>query len=221
MRILVTSVHPDDETMGCGGTILRHLEKGDDLFWLILTRAHEPRWDHKVIEQKGAEVEAVSQSYGFEQTHWLKFLAAQLDAVPRIEVIDEVKRVAREVEPDWVYVVNRSDAHSDHQVGFEAILAAFRPFHQEARVEKILAYECLSSTDAAPPFPEGAFLPNVFSDVTPYIDRKVEIMNLYATEIHPEPLPREASAIRALARHRGATIGVEYAEAFMLIRELM
>ena len=88
-------------------------------------------------------------------------------------------------------------------------------------IRRILGYETLSSTDAAPARSDRAFTPNVFCDITPYIDRKLEIMRLYETEIHAEPMPRSMSAIRALARLRGATISVEYAEAFMLIREVL
>ena len=88
-------------------------------------------------------------------------------------------------------------------------------------IKRILCYESLSSTEAAPPLFHRVFLPNVYNDITGYIERKVEIMGLYETEMQPDPLPRSPSSIRALARYRGATIGVEYAEAFMLIRELM
>jgi LmbE family N-acetylglucosaminyl deacetylase len=104
---------------------------------------------------------------------------------------------------------------------FRAVTVLLKPFHMKKySVRRLLCFECLSSTDAAPPDAGSAFLPNVFSDITPHIDRKIEILNAYGTEAQPEPLPRTPSAVRALARYRGATIGVEYAEAFMLIREI-
>ena len=92
---------------------------------------------------------------------------------------------------------------------------------QRFGVRRVLSYEVLSSTDAAPPHPNAAFIPNVFSDVTSHIEGKLEIMALYETEIQSDPMPRSMSVIRALARYRGATIGAEYAEAFMLVRELI
>jgi LmbE family N-acetylglucosaminyl deacetylase len=100
-------------------------------------------------------------------------------------------------------------------------MSVLKPFYMQRRgVRRVLGYETLSSTDAAPPRSDRAFVPNVFSDITPYIDRKLEVMALYATEVQPEPMPRSASAIRALARFRGSTISAEYAEAFTLIREV-
>ena len=105
---------------------------------------------------------------------------------------------------------------------FNATLAVLKPIYMEALgVRRVLSYETLSSTEEAPPGIGQAFVPNILSDITPHVDRKIEIMNLYETEIHPDPLPRGPSAIRGLARYRGATRGVEYAEAFMLVRELM
>ena len=92
---------------------------------------------------------------------------------------------------------------------------------RELGVRAILSYETLSSTEAAPPQPSRLFAPTVYRDVTSHLEAKLEIMHLYVSEAQPDPLPRGPSAIRALARYRGATIGVEYAEAFMLIREIL
>ncbi len=220
MRLLIVSAHPDDETVGCGGTILKHRERGDTVFWLVATRAHEPEWPAEVIRRKAEEVKAVAEAYRFAQLFRLDLPAAQLDTVPQAEIMREIRAVALDVRPDWVYLVHRGDVHSDHRVIFESTMAVFKPFHTELGVARVLCYECLSSTDAAPPLAERAFVPNVFSDITPFIDRKIEIMSLYRTEIHPDPMPRGPSAIRALARYRGATVGVEYAEAFVLMREL-
>ena len=220
MRVLIVSVHPDDETVGCGGTILKHQDAGDSLFWLIITQAYEPNWPAETIQRKADEVAAVAQAYQFEKVYKLGLHTTRLDTLPQIEVMAGIREVAREVKPNWVYLVNRSDIHSDHRVVFEATMAVFKPFFREFGVTRILCYECLSSTDAVPALPERVFIPNAFSDITPYIEQKIEIMKLYETEAQRDPLPRGPSAIRALARYRGATIGVKYAEAFMLIREV-
>ena len=220
MRILVISVHPDDETVGCGVAILKHKDADHSLFWLIATQAYEPGWTAETIQRKSDEVAAVAQMYQFEKVYKLGLHTAKLDTLPQVEVMTGIREVSSEVKPDWVYLINRSDIHSDHRVIFEAAMAVFKPF-KKLGVKRILCYETLSSTDAAPALLERAFVPNVFSDITPYIERKIKIMELYRTEIQQDPLPRGPSAIRALSRYRGATVGVEYAEAFMLIREVM
>jgi LmbE family N-acetylglucosaminyl deacetylase len=100
-------------------------------------------------------------------------------------------------------------------------MSVLKPFHMgNLGVGKIICYETLSSTEAAPCQTNNPFTPNIFSDITPYIDQKIDILGIYQTEVQPDPMPRGPSAVRALARFRGATISVDYAEAFMLVREL-
>lgn len=222
MRVLTISVHPDDETLGCGGTMLRHRAGGDQLFWLVVTRAHEGHWPSQVVAQKAAEVERVASAYGVERHVQMDFPALQLHSVSEVELIEAVRKVITDVKPAVVYVVHGGDVHTDHQAAFAATMAVLKPFYMsELGVRRVLCYETLSSTDAAPPHFSRAFVPNVFSDISPHMDRKVEILGLYHSELQRDPRPRSPSAVRALARYRGATIGVEYAEAFMLIRELM
>ena len=221
MRILAISVHPDDETLGCGGTLLKHQAVGDSLFWLIATQTHEPQWSAEIIERKATEIEQVAEAYGMEQCFTLGFPTVRLDMVPQADLIERIRDVVSEVKPEFVYLVHDGDVHTDHHVVFTATMSVLKPFYMASLgVRRVLCYEILSSTDAAPPHLDRAFMPNVFSDITPYIKRKIEIMAMYETEAQSDPLPRGPSAIRALARYRGATIGVEYAEAFMLIREI-
>jgi LmbE family N-acetylglucosaminyl deacetylase len=222
MRVLAISAHPDDETLGCAGTLLKHRAAGDSVYWIIATQAQEPQWSGKVIEHKAAEVERVAEAYGIEEYFKLGFPTVRLDVAPQADLIERIHDVVSKTTPQLVYLVHGGDVHTDHQAVFTATISVLKPFHMaRLGVRRILCYETLSSTDAAPPQLERAFMPNVFSDITPYIGRKIEVMNLYKTEAHPDPLPRGPSAIRALARYRGATIGVEFAEAFMLIRELI
>ncbi|MBN1572784.1 MAG: PIG-L family deacetylase [Deltaproteobacteria bacterium] len=218
MRVLVICAHPDEETLGVGGTLLKHRSQRDELYWIIVTRAHQPKWSEKVIEEKDAEIERVAEAYGIKKYFPLKFPAALLDGVPFDEIIKKIDDVVAAVKPDVVYVVNGGDIHTDHHAVFRAVLSVLKPFRlKDLGVKRVLTFESLSSTEASPHVIAGAFSPTVFIDITGYIDKKIEIMEYYKTESQEDPLPRGPGAIRALARFRGATIGVDYAEAFMLL----
>jgi len=222
MRVLVIAPHPDDETLGCGGTLLKHRAAGDSVSWLIVTRGHEPLWSAEALANKEDEIKRVAQAYEFEQTFRFEYPATGMNTLLQAEIIAGVSRVVAEAQPSSVYLNHAGDIHSDHRIAFDSVISAIKPFNSGRHgVKRILSYETLSSTEAAPPDHNRAFLPTVFCDITSFIERKLEIMSLYRTEIQPYPLPRANESIRALARFRGATVGVEYAEAFMLIRDLV
>lgn len=221
MRVLAISAHPDDETLGCGGTLLKHAAAGDDVAWLIATEAHEPGWTSELIAEKAGEVGRVADAYSMTSVTKLGLPTAQLDSIPFGDLIAGVHDAVAAVTPEVVYVVHRGDVHTDHDVLFRAVMSVLKPFHMASLgVKRVLSFETLSSTDAAAPSLGTAFVPTVFSDISAFLERKIEIMGLFETEAQPDPMPRGPSAIRALARSRGATVGLEYAEAFMLIREI-
>jgi LmbE family N-acetylglucosaminyl deacetylase len=221
MRVLVIAPHPDDETLGCGASLLRHKSNGDTLSWVVVTRGHEPQWSKEVLERKETEISRVGEAYGFEQTIRLDFPTVKLDTVPFDEMIAGLRNAIGDAAPDCVYVNHYGDVHSDHRFVFEATMSVLKPFYGDKHgVKRVLSYEVLSSTDAMPANSSRVFVPNVFHNVTEFLEKKLEIMSLYASEIQPFPLPRALDNMRALARFRGATIGVEYAEAFMLVREV-
>lgn len=220
-RILVVSTHPDDETLGSGGTLLHHRERGDELHWLIVTVPHEPQWSRAVVEQKAREVEAVAAAYGMSDVHKLGFPAARVDGVPQADLIGEIDRVVRAVGPHVVYSMWRGDVHTDHRHAFDALSAVLKPFRQSIHgVETWLAYETISSTEQAPPGVHEPFQAQVLVDVSAHLDEKVAIMSLFETEVQDDPLPRGPAAMRALARYRGSMIGVDAAEAFILMRRI-
>lgn len=219
-NILVISVHPDDETLGCGGTMLKHRAAGDALYWLVVTAPHAPDYAEQTLALAAAQVAEVAARYNVTRYWRLGLPTTRLDTVPQNELIAGIRNAVELVHPDTVYLVNASDVHTDHHAVFTAALSVLKPFHMAKwGVRRILSYETLSSTDAAPPQYVPPFVPNVFVDITPYLEQKLEIMRAYETEQQADLLPRGSSAIRALARYRGSAIGVEYAEAFMLIRE--
>lgn len=221
MRVLVIAPHPDDETLGCGGSLLKHKANGDSLSWLVATRGHEPQWSSELLEQKENEISEVTAAYGFENTFRLNFPTIRLDTVPFDEIIVAIRNAITDAAPDCVYLNHFGDVHSDHRVVFEATMSVLKPFYNSRHgVKRVLSYEILSSTDAMPAHPARAFVPNVFTDVTDFLEQKIEIMSLYKSELQPFPLPRALDSLSALARYRGATIGAEFAEAFMLVREV-
>jgi LmbE family N-acetylglucosaminyl deacetylase len=221
MKVLAICAHPDDETLGCGGTLLRHRAEGDTIDWVVTTQAHTPQWTKEVIERKAAEVAAVANAYSMQGLHKLGFPTVQLDTIPFAGVVDALRKVIEQIKPEIVYLPHHGDVHTDHHVVFQATFVVLKAFYMRAMgVRRVMSYETLSSTEAAPPQAHRAFIPNVYSNITPQIDRKIEIMSMFATEVQADPMPRGPSAIRALARFRGATVGVDYAEAFMLVREV-
>ena len=217
-RILCIAPHSDDETLGCGGTLLRHIAEGDEVYWCIVTEAKPPVITQTDVKRRAAQIQAVAEYYGFSETHSLGFPAASLSELPERDIIEALKSMMTDIDPGVIYLNNGTDAHSDHAIVFRTAMSALKPFRTGKAVRRILTYETISETEQAP---GKAFSPNVFTDITETIEGKLDAFAHYQTEIQACPLPREATAIRALARFRGATIAVEYAEAFMLIREVL
>jgi LmbE family N-acetylglucosaminyl deacetylase len=220
-KILAVAVHPDDETLGCGGALLKHKNNGDDIYWLIITSIDvENGWEKDKVESRRREIDSVSKMYGFCVTHSLNFPTTRLDTVPMKDLISEISKIIHNVEPDIIYVPNRSDIHTDHQVAFKAIMSCTKVF-RNSFIRKILMYECLSETEFSPSLPADSFIPNVFVDITGLLEEKIKIMKMYRGEMGTFPFPRSEENIRALAMYRGATAGVKAAEAFVLLKEVI
>jgi N-acetylglucosamine malate deacetylase 1 len=222
MKVLAIAVHPDDETLGCGGPLLRLAEEGASLHWLLLTSIHPSFGTPEQAARQARQIEAVRAAFPFVTFDWLKHPTAELERVPMGQLVGQIREIVAQVRPEVVFIPNRSDAHSDHRIAFQASHAVLKSFYLKALgVRRVLLCEVISETDAAAPLPENAFIPNVFVDISATLERKLEIMSQFQSEVHPEPGPRSLSAIRAQARCRGATVGAEYAEAFMLLREVL
>lgn len=217
-RTLVVAPHPDDEILGCGGTLLRRIEEGGVVGWLIVTgMTVQAGWSTERISERDAEIEAVAKLVGFDKVFNLRLPTTKLDALPTSDMVSAVSSVFRSFEPDEVFVPHRGDVHSDHRVTFDAVVACVKWFRYPS-VRRVLAYETVSETEFGLA-KETAFQPNFFVDIGDYLDRKLEIVHVYQTELGEFPFPRSPKAIRALAEWRGASAGYLAAEAFELLRE--
>lgn len=220
-KVLVIAVHPDDETLGCGGTILKHKAQGDEVYWLVVTgpiKGDHPAFTDEFIAKRDALVDKVSETYGFNETIKMNLPTQKLHALDLKDIIVNMSDVIKRIQPDTIYMMYNNDVHSDHRVAFDAAYSCTKSFRYPF-IKRILMIEALSETEFAPAIPGTSFCPNVFVDITPFIDKKLEIMSLYDTEMMPEPYPRSLSSIKALARVRGSRAGVKYAEAFQLLYE--
>ena len=215
-KILVLAVHPDDETLGCGGTLLKHKSNGDEIHWLIATETN-PSKEFYLIRNK--EIEKVAGLYKFDSVHNLKLKSMRVDEYSVSELVGKISNVINEIKPDIVYLPFKTDAHSDHRYIFEAAYSCTKSFRYPF-IKKVYMIETLSETEFAPSTKENSFIPNVFVDITEFYDRKIQIMNVFKSEIADHPFPRSEKNINALATYRGATAGCDYAESFMLLKEI-
>lgn len=217
--IVVIAPHPDDETIGCGGTIMKQKAEGCQIHWLLVTNvSQEDGWPADVVSRRQQEIETVCRRYQFDGLYKLDFPTARLDSVHFVDLIHSMSEVIQEVHPDTVYVPNRSDVHSDHRIVFQAALSCTKSFRLPF-IRRVLMYETLSETEFSPALPEAAFTPNVFVDISQTFENKVEAMRLYASELMEDVYPRSMNIIEKHNAVRGSRIGVRYAEAFMLLME--
>jgi LmbE family N-acetylglucosaminyl deacetylase len=218
VKTLVVAPHPDDETLGCGGTLLRRVSVGANVGWLIVTGISEQGgWSVEQIRRRDAEIALVAAAVGFTQVFNLRLPTAQLDRLPMSTLIEKFSEVFSTFQPEEVFLPHRSDAHSDHRIVFEAAAACTKWFRYPS-VRRVLAYETISETESGLDA-DCTFRPNVFVDIDEFLDRKLEIMAIYQSELGAFPFPRSVEAVRALARLRGTASGFMAAEAFQLLRE--
>ena len=218
-RILVVAPHPDDETLGCAGTLLKHKKRGDELHWLIYTdMAASDQYSEAAILQRTAEINQVAARYEFKTLSQLHFAPAQLDHIAKSDLVSQASRVIQNIQPQVIYLPFRNDVHSDHEVVFDSCVAATKQFRLPC-IKELLAYETLSETEFSLK-PDGVFKPNVFVDISDYLTAKLDIMSIYESESGDFPFPRSAEAIKALAKYRGVQANLTAAEAFMLLKRV-
>ncbi|MEM7666583.1 MAG: PIG-L deacetylase family protein [Pseudomonadota bacterium] len=218
-KTLVIAPHPDDEVLGCGGTIARLADSGQEVHVAIVTRGYEPAFSAEGVEQVRAELAEAHKILGVAQCHFLDFPAAALDTLPGAEINAAIGKLVQTISPDTLFLPFLGDVHRDHQLVFNAGLVAARPRDPDVP-RRIYAYETLSETNWAAPGINETFAPNAFFDVSETIERKLNAFARFESQVKPFPDERSLKTIEALATVRGSTVYVASAEAFVLIREI-
>jgi len=218
-KVLIVAPHPDDETLGCGGAILRHLKEGDEVYWLICTTINEEMGSSKEsIEIRADEIRRVAGAFQFTGFEQLNLPAAGLDQIPQNQIIEGVSRYLNETQADTLYLPYRNDAHSDHANVFDATVSCTKSFRYPF-VKRVRVYETLSETDFSFRTDDPGFKPNLWIDISEFIDQKIDIMKIYESEVAAHPFPRSIDCIESLAKLRGSTVAVKFAESFISIKD--
>lgn len=220
MNLLIVAPHADDEILGVGGTIAKYVDEGHKVYVCIVTSGHPSMFPESRLKELRCETLRVHEFLGVENTFFLEFPAVLLNEVPVPELNAKLLEVINDLEPSVVFLPHYGDMHSDHRIVSSAAMVGLRPINSH-KVLEIYSYETLSETEWNIPSVKNVFLPNTWIDITKYLDKKIEAMGMYATQIKEFPHPRSLEAIESLARLRGSTIGVHAAEAFSLIRRII
>ena len=226
-QVLVVAAHPDDEVLGCGGTIARHADAGDQVQVLIVAEGATSRQQQRDRNQATEELSALAQAahqagaiLGAQGVELLDLPDNRLDSLDRLDLIKRLQECIERHQPQVVYVHHAGDVNVDHRRLHEAVVTACRPTPGQP-VRRLLSFEVASSSEWQPPGSAPPFQPNWFVDISAQWPRKREALAAYASEMRPWPHARSLEALEHLARWRGAQVGVAAAEAFCLLRQLV
>ena len=212
-KILVVAPHADDETLGCGGSLLKHKKNGDKIYWLLVTKLKK---NHKKYNIKQKEIKKVADMYNFDEVINLNLEPAKIHKIDFQNLIKLIEKPLKLIKPDTIYVPYLNDIHSDHQIIARA-MNTFSKWFRYPYIKRFLVYETLSETNFN--FVNTNFEPNLFVDISNEMKKKLNILKIYRSEISTHPFPRSQKSVESLAIIRGSSSGYNYAEAFKIIIE--
>jgi LmbE family N-acetylglucosaminyl deacetylase len=247
--ILVVAIHPDDETFGAGGALLRHKAEGQCIHWLIVTSmyyrdqggrpvttnhkgqivllpegcripADAPLFNEKLVEQRAREILSVSQEYNFDSVTELFIPTATVADQDEVYRIAKTSKEMEKIRPYTVYLPFYGDIHGDHRAAFSTLYSCVKSFRYPF-IKNIYMMETISETEYAIPEPSFQFAPNRFVCIDEWFEKKVSICKIFASEMNRHPMPRSEECMRAQALLHGSFAQCLYAEAFMVVREIV
>jgi LmbE family N-acetylglucosaminyl deacetylase len=224
--VLVIAAHPDDEILGCGGTIARHHKSGDSVAVLVMADGISSRnASHrkslvKDIEYRRQSAQRANEILGINKLTFLSYPDNRMDSVALLDIVRDIENELDKLKPSIIYTHHAGDVNIDHSIVHEAAIVACRPQPGHS-VKQLLFFETPSSTEWRPAASRSSFEPNWFVDISETLDLKLQALAAYSSELRDFPHPRSLAAIEHLARWRGASVGLEAAEAFELGRYIL
>lgn len=224
-RILIIAAHPDDEVLGCGGTIACLSKKGHDVYISVLGEGITSRFnereeaDLELVKELHERSRLVSEILGAKDLFLYSLPDNRFDTVPLLDIVKMIEKLIEKVQPSVIYTHYGGDLNIDHQITNRAVITSTRPV-KDHPVKEIYTFEVPSSTEWAFGQYQGGFNPNVFVDVSKTLDKKIEAMKIYESELRPFPHPRSPKALNVLAQYRGSTVGLKAAEGFEIVRKI-
>ena len=222
-KVLVVAAHPDDEVLGCGGTIAKHVNNSDRVFIIFMADGVGSRAEilsEEDIAVRRGHAKKSCKILGTEPPVFFDFPDNQMDSVPLLEIIKTLEDEVKSIQPDIVYTHHSGDLNIDHQLTHQAVMTVCRPVPGQT-VKRICSFEVLSSTEWSSMSNNNSFTPNYYVDITETLDTKIQSLNAYKDELNAYPHSRSIEAVIALSKYRGVSSGVKSAEAFILEREIL
>lgn len=219
MKTLIVAPHPDDELLGCGGTLLRRVSEGGTVGWLLMTSILvECGWTPERVSRRAHEIDLVRQALHIADHNFyqMNFPSAELDKFPISQLVTRISSVFTSFEPDEVLLPHPGDIHSDHRITFDSVSACTKWFRYPS-VKRVMTYETLSETNFS--LEHYAFNPNLLVDITAHLEKKLELLSIYHSELDDHPFPRSLESVAAQALLRGTQRGTKAAEAFHILRQ--
>jgi len=220
-KILIVAAHPDDEVLGCFGTVARLIKEGYEAYTLILGEGKTSRDENRIVENNkneleilNTEIQKANDIIGIKKVFVESFPDNRFDSVDLLDIVKIISKVKNEVKPDIIFTHYERDLNIDHQITYKAVITATRPMEGES-VKEIYSFEILSSTEWNYPL---SFSPDTFFDISDTIDLKLKAMEKYTSELCTYPHPRSLEGIKLNAQYQGMRIGKKYVEAFKSVR---
>ncbi len=216
-KVLVIAPHPDDETLGVGGTIAKFIASGDDVFVLTVSGHLPPLYSQEDYEITRNEAKKAYETLGIKKSKFLDIPATLITEEPVHIFNKRINDVVNEFNPNIV-LCPYPDRHVDHRIVFESVMVATRPVHKGRDIKILAAYETLSETHWNAPHIEPNFIPNWTIDISENIEQKINALKCFESQIPPFPGPRSIEAVEALAKFRGTQAGFGFGEGLHIIR---
>ncbi len=220
-KILIVAAHPDDEVLGCFGTVSKLIKEGYEAYTLILGEGKTSRLDTRKIEENKEQLEILNDEIkkandiiGIKKCFVYDFPDNRFDSVDLLDIIKVISKIKEEIKPDIIFTHYENDLNIDHKITYQAVITATRPLENES-VKEIYSFEILSSTEWQYPI---SFSPDVFFDIQDTIELKLNAMQCYKSELCLYPHPRSVEGIELNAKYNGMRVGKNYVEAFKSVR---